>query len=544
MTVHAQAPIRPDQTFLRRAWAEAKLGHYSATLQALTPYQPNNNDQTDLLRATCLAATGRIKEAASLFCALASKAPTEQHPLHMLADLLIPQERRHDLLPVCRAALKLTPQDARLYDLLGDILLQLGQYDAGIENLRHSVTLRPDNSTSLNLLAMALYERGKSDEALALLNNTLTTTPDHAGTLSNIGCILSGLGRLQEALTFYNKAIHLYPDHAQIRLNHSIALLKAGRYAQGWREHEWRLQLPGHTSLPPTTLMPTLSHSTGPQSNLHGKRILITQEEGLGDTLMYLRYIEPLAQRGAITHLWVPQTLGALCRRVRGAAFVQVGGSVPEFDWHCPFISLPRVFSATSYGMGAAVPYLKASARKVKAFAKLVPQNGKLNVGLVWGGAPRPNTVGPHMTDRKRSMPLATLAPLAKLAGLNLISLQKGPYAHDSAPPPAGMTLLDPTPHLHTLDDTAALLMSIDVLVSVDTSCVHLAGGLGRPVILLDRFDNCWRWLHGTPNSPWYPTLRIIRQTEPRQWDPVIAQLCQALTAMAHHKKDRTHAAN
>ncbi|BBC78376.1 peptide transporter [Acetobacter orientalis] len=106
------------------------------------------------------------------------------------------------------------------------------------------------------------------------------------------------------------------------------------------------------------------------------------------------------------------------------------------------------------------------------------------------------------------------------------------------------MTLLDPTPHLHTLDDTAALLMSIDVLVSVDTSCVHLAGGLGRPVILLDRFDNCWRWLHGTPNSPWYPTLRIIRQTEPRQWGPVIAQLCQALTAMAHHKKDRTRTAS
>lgn len=543
MVHHALPSPSPEHAFLRRAWAEVKAGHYTSTLQALTQYPPNNSDPIELLRAVCLAATSQTDKAALLFCTLASKTPAEQHPLQMLADLLIPQERRADMLPVCHAALSHTPQDARIHELLGNILVQLGQYSAGVETLRHAVSLRPDNISTLNLLAMALHEKGEATESLALLKSALRSFPDHAGTLSNIGCVLSGLGRLQEALTFYNNAIQTYPTHAQIRLNHSIALLKAGRYAQGWSEHEWRLQLPGHSSLPSATLMPTLNAKGRPETDIRGKRVLITQEEGLGDTLMYLRYIEPLAKRGAIAHLWVPETLEAVCRRVKGAAFVQVGGDVPEFDWHCPFISLPRVFNATPHAIGAPVPYLRADAAKIRRFAQYIPQNGKLNVGLVWGGAPRANLVGPHITDRKRSMPLNTLAPLAGVEGVNFISLQKGPYAQQAATPPPGLTLIDPTPALHTLDDTAALLMGLDVLVSVDTSCVHLAGGLGRPVILLDRFDNCWRWGHGTQSSHWYPTLRIIRQAQPRQWGSVVEQLCRGLRAMVQHKINRAGSA-
>lgn len=536
MMSHDRTDQAPDQALLRRAWHEVKAARYHATLDALAPYNAEENDQIALLQAICLAATGHCDQSACIFCWLGKKVLSELHPLHQLAELFIEQERRADLLPICRAALHHAPQDARIYDLLGSIHVQMGDYTAGIAVFRQAVALRPDNATSLNLLAMALYEQGNVEEGLALLQSLLEKWPDHAGALSNMGCVLSGMGRMQDAVAFYSKAIQIYPDHAQIRLNHSIALLKAGRYAQGWAEHEWRLRLPGHTSLPSTKLLPTL----GPETQIEGKRILITQEEGLGDTLMYLRFIEPLAQRGALPHLWVPETLGALCRHVKGATTVQVGGTLPAFDWHCPFISLPRVFSATAHPLGAKVPYLRVDAAKVRHFAKHVPQNGNLNVGLVWGGAPRPTLIGPHMTDRKRSMSLATLAPLANVPGLNFISLQKGPYAQEALTPPPGMTLLDPTDALHTMEDTAALLMSIDVLVSVDTSCVHLAGGLGRPVILLDRFDNCWRWLHGTQRSPWYPTVRILRQTQPRQWGSVVSRLVRALQAMAHHKQQRT----
>lgn len=525
-------PATPDPATLRRALSEIKAGHFETTLTALRPYAKSGDRQADILLGFCLAGTHKPEQAAEILCRIAQDAPTSTHPLQDLGDIMAEQDRRPDAVAACRAALELTPQDARIYDVLGSLLTQIGAFDEAVDMLRQSTILRPSATYSYNLLAMALAERGDMAEALSVLEGVLEGHPDHAGSLSNIGCLLSGEGRFEEALDSYRRAIYYRPTDAQIRLNHSITLLKAGRYAQGWAEHEWRLKLPGHSSLPQDRLLPSL----GPNTDLTGRRILVTQEEGLGDTLMYLRYVEPLARRGAHVHLWVPDTLEDICRRIEGVGTVQVGGDVPAYDWHCPFISLPRVFAATPDAMGAPVPYLKADPDKVKAFARLLPDNPKLNIGLIWGGAPRPNLIGPHMVDRRRSMSLQALEPLSAIPGINLISLQKGPYADQMLDPPRNMTLYDPTDELHTMDDTASLMMSLDVIVSVDTSSVHLAGGLGKPVILMDRYDNCWRWLSGREDSPWYPTLRIIRQTSPRKWDDVVQKVSERLRAMASYR--------
>ncbi|GAL98066.1 O-linked N-acetylglucosamine transferase [Acetobacter tropicalis NRIC 0312] len=538
MTRPASSPTlsHPDQTTLRRALSEIKAGHFEAMLAVLQPYAKLDEPQIQTLLGLCYAGTYAPRKAAELFCATATKNPLAQHPLQDLSEIMVALDRREDVLPVCREALKLTPKDARVLEALGGMLGQMGQFDEALEVLREAVALRPNNTLAANLLAMVLAEKGDMEGALDVLQAVKEEHPDHAGTLSNIGCVLSNMGKLEEALDFYRRAITYRPTNAQIRLNHSITLLKAGRYAQGWAEHEWRFKLPGHTSLPPEQLMPSL----GPNTDIRGKRILITQEEGLGDTLMYLRYIEPLARRGAIPHLWVPDTLADLCRRVTGAIEVQVGGDVPAYDWHCPFISLPRVFAATEDAMGASVPYLKADPDKIKYFSAFLPRNRKLNVGLVWGGAPRPNLVGPYMVDRRRSMNLHTLAPLAAVRGINLISLQKGPYAEQMLDLPEDMVLYDPTDELHSMDDTAALIMSLDVVVSVDTSCVHLASALGKPVLMMDRYDNCWRWLHNQTTSPWYPDLRIIRQKAPREWDGVVQEVVQSLTHMVKQKRTGT----
>lgn len=521
-----------DETTLRRALNEIKSGRYEATLPALETLSNPDSTEALTLKSFCLAGMGKTEEAASLLCQVAALTPLAKHPLEQLVDIMISQERRDDSLPVCRAVIKRTPQDARVYDIMGHVLTQMGELTEAVDIIRQASDLRPDCILSKNTLAMALAEKGDMEEALAILQNTLKQHPDNAATLSNAAIILANTGRFDESLDLYRRSIYLRPDHAQIRLNHSIALLKAGRFTQGWTEHEWRLDLPGHTSLPRETLLPTLT----PDTDISGKRILITQEEGLGDTLMYLRYIEPLAKRGAIPHLWVPGTLEALCKRVKGAAHVQVGGSVPEFDWHCPFISLPRVFAATEEKWGSPVPFLSADPVKVKKFTDLMPDNGKLNVGIIWGGSPRPTLVGAHLVDRRRSMHLDTLAPLGKLRHVNLISVQKGPYAGQTENLPEGMTLYDPTDDLNSMDDTAALIMALDVLVSVDTSCVHLAGGLGNPVIMMDRYDNCWRWLHKTSTSHWYPSLQIVRQEVPRQWKPVVENVCAILRKMAREK--------
>lgn len=524
----AEQPTQPGDDLLRRAYDEIRAGRFDGPHMALAPYVGQGDARVDLLFGFASAGAGDVARGAAFLAEAGSKNRGAKHPGQDLVELLARQNRRPDAEQVLRAMLKIAPEDARLYDALGDVLSQMGRFDEAVETLTQSLVIRPISPYAMNLMAIARSERGEIEAAADIFRDVLKLTPDSASAISNLACLYSATNRPDEAIDLYRTAIQERPDDAQIRLNHSVALLKAGRFAQGWLEHEWRLKLPGHTELPGNRLLPSLTAN----SDLRGKRILVTQEEGLGDTLMYLRYIAPLVRRGALVHLWVPEELAALCRRIEGVAQVQVGGSVPPYDWHCPFISLPRVFTGTDEVMGDPVPYLRADPAKIQAMRRLLPRNRLLNVGLVWGGSPRPHLTSAHMVDRRRSTSLATLAPLAAIPGLNLISLQKGPYAREMLDPPEGMRLYDPTDDLHSMDDTAALLMGLDVVVSVDTSVVHLAGALGRRVLLMDRFDNCWRWLSGREDSIWYPDLTIVRQSRPRDWASVTVRVGALLRDM------------
>ncbi|WP_368040914.1 tetratricopeptide repeat protein [Acetobacter estunensis] len=540
MVAFPEQPVGPAfpqaadmDVLLRRAEVELKAGHFQATRGVLLPLGGMGNARADFLLACAHAGCGEYEHAATSLMAVGLSNDSGRHAASDLVTLFGQLDRRADSLNVLRALVRRVPDDPRILDALGDLLSHLGEYDEALDILDRSLAIRPHAQYTRNLKAIALLERGDIEEASRIFRSVLDMTPDNAVALSNLACIHSALNEPDASLALYRTALQRQPGNAVIRLNHSVALLKAGRFAQGWSEHEWRLRLPGHTNLPPERMLPALTDDV----ELRGRRVLITQEEGLGDTLMYLRYIAPLARRGAIVSLWVPNSLASLCRRVEGVAKVYMGSTCPDYDWHCPFISLPRVFMATPDAMGAPVPYLKADEELVERFAPLLPQNGRLNVGLVWGGAPRRHMTTAMMLDRKRSMPLATLAPLAKLRGINLISFQKGPYATQGTTLPAGMTLYNPMPHVHSMDDTAALLMGIDVLVSVDTSVVHLAGGLGKPVLLMDRFDNCWRWLSGRTDSIWYPDLTIFRQPRPRDWESVVKNVTRRVREMAAIRK-------
>lgn len=526
----APTPVsRLDLSTLRQAMQTIQAGQFTTPRALLAPLVAEQNEQALILHAFCLCGEGDVDEAARILATTGLRHPDSLHPLQDLSNIMATLNQRPAAIAVCSAAARLAPADNRINTILGDLLVQTGQFAAAITTLTQATTQQPGNMHAHNLLSMAHTEQGTLDAALTHLTDCLPNAPEHVPTLANIGSVLAAQGQMAQAFAYYQQALALRPQDARIRVNHSVALLKAGQYAQGWKEHEWRFHLPGHAPLPMERLLPTLA----PNTSLKNQRILLTHEEGLGDTLMFLRYVRPLAERGAILHLWVPEGLADLCRTMPGAHTVHVGSTPPAYDWHCPFISLPRVFAETSQPWGAPVPYLQANTTKVKALAPLVPCNGKLNVGLVWGGAPRPSVYTAHMVDRRRSMPLRTLAPLGQIRGINLISLQKGPYAEQMMDPPEGMALYDPTDSLHTMEDTAALIMALDVVVSVDTAVVHLAGALGKPVLLMDRYDNCWRWLHGREDSPWYPSLRIIRQTTPRHWQDVVARVAQVLASMA-----------
>jgi hypothetical protein len=207
-------------------------------------------------------------------------------------------------------------------------------------------------------------------------------------------------------------------------------------------------------------------------------------------------------------------------------------GPIPAFDFYCPFVSLPRVFDTTLETIPNAAPYVFADQVAAGHWAARLPKDGLL-VGLVWAGQGRPYLPGFDVVDGRRSTDLVTLAPLATVNNVRFVSLQVGAAAKQAHEPPPGLSLFDPTGEVTDFADTAAIIANLDVVVSVDTSVVHLAGAMGKPVLMLDRYDNCWRWLSGRTDSPWYPALRIFRQKRLDEWRPVVDRVARALRALA-----------
>lgn len=316
-------------------------------------------------------------------------------------------------------------------------------------------------------------------------------------------------------------------------MNRTVALLQAGRWAEAWPEYEWRLRVKGAVSLPLEFLLAAVSKV----GDLTGRTVLLTHEEGFGDTLQFLRYAPLLAGLGARVLAWVPAPLVRLVRTVPGVTAVFTGDSAPPpFDFHCPFVSLPRAFE-TTVATVPGEPYLAADPALASIWEKRLPAAG-MRVGLVWSGQARPWLPGFSTVDRRRSAGLAAFAPLAAVPGVQFVSLQKGPAQEQirqasETMVPGGMNLCDPMGMAEDFADTAAIVANLDLVVSVDTAVVHLAGAMGKPVFLVDRYDNCWRWLSGRADSPWYPAMTIFRQEKQGDWSAPMARAAAALGAMA-----------
>lgn len=462
---------------------------------------------------------------------LASRAGIGPHPLEHLLPVAEGLDRRELLQELVTEAALRAPQDCRLLELAATLDMQTGELDKAIVGLEEALRRRPNHLPTLSVMSCALTQAGRFSEARDVLERMRALDPADPSAISNIAYLNVAMGELNAALSLYRQAIMLKPDHPQMRLNHSIALLKAGYFQQGWAEHEWRFRLPGHTSLPMERLLPNVT----PGLDLRGKKVLITHEEGYGDTLMYLRYLPQLAEAGAITRVWGADIMADLCARVEGVHSVQVGGDIPEYDYHCPFISLPRAFSASAHPFGRCPPYITADPVKSASFAALMAADDRLRVGLVWAGAPRRDQTDSYMLDQRRSMSLATLSPLFDLDNVSFYSLQKGEAASQLRDTTG--QIIDLMPDIATMNDTAALIDNLDIVVSVDTSVVHLAGAMNKPVLLMDRVNPCWRWMTEREDSPWYPALRILRQERAWDWSGVVSSVRRLLHNAAELRK-------
>jgi hypothetical protein len=259
---------------------------------------------------------------------------------------------------------------------------------------------------------------------------------------------------------------------------------------------------------------------------------MLHAEQGFGDTLQFCRFAPLLARRCAKVYLEVPRPLLRLLRHSLAGENLEViprladfpaTQALPRTDYHCPLLSLPRVLGTTVDDVPAAVPYLAADATQAAAWSQRLRELPGRKVGLVWAGLPQ------YSDDAHRSLPLARLAPLGTVSGVTFVSLQTGAAAGQATAPPPGLTIYDASRGLRDFADTAALVAALDLVISVDTAAAHLAGALGRPVWLLNRFDTDWRWMVDRTDSPWYPTMRIFRQPRRGDWDSVISQVCAAL---------------
>ena len=305
-----------------------------------------------------------------------------------------------------------------------------------------------------------------------------------------------------------------------------------GRLEQGWRQFEWRKKL--KKPLGVRRYPQPLWLGAG---NIAGKTLFLYWEQGLGDTIQFCRYALSAEMLGAKVVLSVQQPLRELLQQI--SPTIRIIGPIEaptDFDYHCPLMSLPLAFKTTLSNIPADIPYLKSDLEKSHFWKEKLGEKNKLRVGLVWSGGFRPYQMESWTINNRRNIPLAKLAVL-KDPNIEFYSLQKGEPAKSEL---AGLMrdnwdgphIIDFTSQLHDFSDTAALVEILDSVISVDTSTAHLAGALGKPVWILNRFDTCWRWLLEREDSPWYPTVKLYRQDRPGHWDDVVWRIKMHLTSL------------
>jgi tetratricopeptide (TPR) repeat protein len=426
-----------------------------------------------------------------------------------------------------RQSIAAAPDSADGYINLGFVLLEQKQIADAKHSLERAVSINPAAADGHYLLAKISQEQNRPDEAIENFNRALKVNPDFAEAHHGLGITLRAQGRLDEALRCFDKALSLRPGFSESRFSKSLLLLLRGDFAEGLELFESRFEVCDEK--PILDWMAFLSnHPEKPRwrgQDLGGKTLLIWVEGGAGDSMMAMRYLPKLAEKGVGRVLVLSDP--SLARLMHTLPVVSEITSrvdtlsLDSFDFHCPIMSLPFVFGTRLDTIPNAVPYLFVAAETGKKWLERLAGRNGLRVGLVWAGN---NKYG---KDLLRSLSLRQLGPVIKTAGVAFVSLQKGDPAAELDE--MGWPILDWMNECEDFSETAALVVNLDLVISVDTSVAHLAGALGKPVWLLNRFESEWRWQLDREDSPWYPTMRIFRQSALNDWDGVVERVASEL---------------
>ncbi len=418
-------------------------------------------------------------------------------------------------------AVRAQPDYAEAYHNLGYVLQEKGDLDEAVESYQAALALKPDFADACQDLGRTLQLQGDLEQAISQYRRAIDIAPDHGKAHYNWACALHELGRDSEAIDKYAEAIRCDPSYVEAHVNRAFVLLINGRYQEGWPEYEWRLQRPDWQAV--NGVYPEMPRWDG--AVLSDKTILVQAEQGFGDTIQFARYLPLVKARCAKLMVEAQPELHPLLETIPAIDELSAkdSGQVPNADCAVHIMSLPGIFGTTIESIPSQFPYLQAPMSRLQKWRKLMPRAG-FRIGITWSGNPA------YPGNKERSCLVNQFAALAALPGVRLFSLQKGQAADQllSIPVP-GLEIVDLGPELQDFADTAAAIMQLDLVVSVDTALVHLAGALGRPVWTLRHHIPYWVWGVNGPGTPWYPSMRVFRQQTPGGWDGLFRQVAEEL---------------
>jgi Flp pilus assembly protein TadD len=469
---------------------------------------------------------GQWNEARRCLELAASSKPEFAEPQFNLGDLFRVQGEPAVAADHYRQAARLKPSMAEAWNNLGNILKAQGDLPGAIDCYRHGVRLHPELAETHYNLGSALREAGYLEPAVLEFMEALRLRPDYAEAHNNLGLTWKGCGAQELAVAAFSRAIEINPGMAEARWNRSFFNLLDGHFREGWQDYESRFCIPQWKFIYPFRL--NLPRWNGEVDKT--KTILVHDEQGFGDTLQFVRYLPMVRQRCGRVILETRRELLDLLRGFPGAdeRVERPAGHHPPVaaDACVPLLSLPGIFGTTLETIPAPVPYLHADPEKTNLWARRL-QGPELKIGMVWAGRLE------HSNDRNRSCPLELFLPLMGLPGLRWFGLQKGPAAAQSEIEPISRMLVNWGTGLKDFSDTAAAIAQLDLVLSVDTAVVHLAGAMGKPVWVLLSFVSDWRWMTRREDSPWYPTMRLFRQATPGDWPGVFRRVAEDLERLS-----------
>jgi len=411
-----------------------------------------------------------------------------------------------------RRALVLDPKKHEIYNDLGLVLTDLGNFAAALEVFRRSLINNPRSAKTIASLGRLFECKGDLISAAEAYRDAIKLEPRLPGAYVDLGFVLYGLRELAEAADCFARLHALEPDSAEATVNLGLIHLLQGDLAVGWPEYEsrWKVGVGDERKL---------LQRRWKGEPLGGERILLYAEQGLGDTMQFVRYVPLVAERGGEVVLEVQPALHGLLAGTDGASrVIRRGETLPEFTWQCPLMSLPLALGTKLETIPAGVPYIVADAVRVDPWRERLQKNTR-RVGLAWAGNPG------HPRDRLRSIPLEQLVPLLNVAGTTFYSLQFGSGSEQMKQLRPGGQLVDLGDELQDFANVAAIVANLDLVISIDSAVAHLAGALGTPVWILLNKGCDWRWFLEREDSPWYPTARLFRQSNPGGWQEVVKRI-------------------